>query len=714
MAARGAEPGDAAPPGLDLERARRLEEKYDPEMHFRPLSGPARTTVFLLLLAMALFHYWTAGFGQPATQVMSATHLGFVLAIGFLVFGARKGDRRAAAGPRRWHPAGVPLLDWALAVAGVAVAAYYPLTFHDLAFRIGNPTAHDLLAGTVMIGLVLELTRRAMGWPLATIVAVALLYALQGHRLGGLLAHAGTSWAGLVSHLYLTQEGLFGLPIVVMSTVVFHFVLFGVVATRMGLGQLFIDLATALAGRHAGGPAKVAVLSSAMFGSISGSSVANTVTTGSLTIPAMKRAGYRAEFAGAVEAAASTGGQIMPPVMGAAAFVMAEMLAIPYLTICLAAAIPAALHFLAVFTMVHLEARRTGLEGLPAAEIPRPLAVLAEGWPTLLPLGVLLAVLFQGYTPTRAAFWGITTALVVGLLNPRRRLPLATVVELFALGARYAIAIGAAAAAVGLFVGVITLSGVGFKVAFAVTQTAAQIAEDLEPLAATLTMGAIGVAELTRFLTLLLIAVACVLMGCGIPTTALYIVLAAVAAPALVLLGTPPLAAHLFVLYYGVLADLTPPVCVAAYAGAGIAGADPFRTGLMAFRLGNAKALVPFVFVYAPSMLLVLPGFSWSELALTLSTAVLGIVLLGAALTGFLFRPLERLPRAVLGLAALAMISPAPVPTLLGLALAAPVVLLNRAGRPRPASRAEAKPYLDTRRTSRPAPDRAPDLSATD
>lgn len=654
--------GGAASAALDLERARRLEEEYDPEIHFRPLAQPAKFVVFLLLLAMGLFHWWTAGFGQPATQVMSATHLAFVLAIGFLVHGARRGAARVVPAGRWWRPGGVPLWDWGLAAAGAAAAVYYPLTFADLAFRIGNPTTLDLVVGTAMIALVLELTRRAMGWPLAAIVAAALLYALQGHRLSGLFAHAGSSWPALVSHLYLTQEGLFGLPIVVMSTIVFHFVLFGVVATRMGLGQLFLDVAAALAGRYAGGPAKVSVLSSAMFGSISGSSVANTVTTGSLTIPAMKRIGYRPEFAGAVEAAASTGGQITPPIMGAAAFVMAEFLGVPYLQICIAAAIPAALHFLAVFTMVHLEARRTGLRGLAEAEIPRIRRVLAEGWPTLLPLLVLLIVLFQGYTPTKAAFWGTTTALLVGLLDPRRRLSLPTILEIFALGARYAIALGAAAAAVGMFVGVITLSGVGFKVSFAVTQQAAQLAEDLEPLVSTLSLGAIQAADLTRFLTLLFIALACVIMGCGIPTTALYIVLAAVAAPALVLLGIPPLAAHLFVLYYGVLADLTPPVCVAAYAAAGIAGADAFRTGLTAFRLGNAKALVPFVFVYAPSMLLVLPGFSWAELLLTLATAVAGIVLLAAALTGFLFAPLGPLARLAAGLAAFMMISPSPPP----------------------------------------------------
>ncbi len=676
-----ARPNDA--PRLDLARARRLEEEFDPELHFRSVSGPARWIVFLLLLAMSLFHYWVAGFGAPPTQVMSATHLGFVLTIGFLVFGASRRGRRAAIQGRGWRLGGIPLWDWACALAGAIVAAYYPLTFHDLAFRIGNPSTLDLIMGTGAIALVLELTRRCMGWPLTLIVATGILYALFGHRLSGLFAHAGASWPALVSHLYLTQEGLFGLPIVVMSTIVFHFVLFGAVATRMGLGQLFLDLAAVAAGRFAGGPAKVAVLASAMFGTISGSSVANTVTTGSLTIPAMKRVGYRPEFAGAVEAAASTGGQIMPPVMGAAAFVMAEMLAVPYLQICIAAAIPAFLHFFAVLTMVHLEAKRAGLRGLPSHEIPELGRVLRTGWPALVPLAVLLGVLFQGYTPNRAAFFGITAALAVAVLRPKERCSFFMVAQFLALGARYAIAVGAAAAAVGLFVGVVTLTGVGFKVSFAVTQTAAQLAEDLAPLASLVSFGQIGAAELTRVLTLVLIALACVIMGCGIPTTALYIILAAVAAPALVLLGMPPLAAHLFVLYYGVLADLTPPVCVAAYAAAAIAHANAFRTGLIAFRLGNAKALVPFVFAYAPSLLLVAPGFSWAELAVTLSTCMIGIVLLAAAFTGYLRTTLGSVARALAALAGLCFALPVPAAAMAGTLLALPA-LLARPRAPRP------------------------------
>ena len=672
---------------LDLAAAGSLEQDYDPEVQFRRTAQPAKLIVFLLLLGMTGWHLYAAAFGAPATQVMSAVHLAFVLAIAFLVYGATKSAQTAEPVSRWWKPGGIPIWDWACALLGVVAALYYPWSFAELAFRIGNPDPLDLFLGSAMVLLVIEATRRSMGWPLSVIVVLALCYALFGNHLSGLWVHAGSTWPAVVSHLYLTQEGIFGLPIVVMSTYVFLFVLFGVLATRMGLGQLFLDVASAIAGRYAGGPAKVSVLSSAMMGTISGSSVANTVTTGSLTIPAMKRIGYRPEFAGAVEAAASTGGQITPPIMGAAAFIMAEFLGVPYLTIVTAAAIPAFMHFLAVFTMVHLEAKRTGLVGLPASELPRIWAAMRTGWPTLIPLVVLLTVLFQGYTPVRAAFSGIVAAIIVGLVNPRQRMSFWDLVDALATGARYAIAIGAAAAAVGMFVGVITLSGVGFKVSYAVTQAAAQFAEDIGPLVQVVSFGAIDTAQITLFVTLLMIAIACILMGCGIPTTALYIILAAVAAPAVMLMGVPPIAAHLFVLYYGVLADLTPPVCVAAYAAAGIAGANPFRTGLTAFRLGNAKALVPMVFVYAPSMLLVVDGFSWSELIVTVATCILGIVLLGAALTGWLFAALGIAARAVAGLAALLMISPNLWATGLGLAIALPLVIWNRRARlvPQPA-----------------------------
>jgi len=640
------------------------------ELRFRTLTGFAAPLVSALLVALSVFHYYTAGFGILTEHWHKAIHLAAVLGLIFLMFPAG----RIWLGPKL---GGVPALDWLLAGTVVAAAIYLPVIFDDLTFRIGNPNETDVLMGTIMVVLTLEATRRSMGWVLPAIVIVFILYALYGNHLGGVLAHPGADWAGFVNHVYLTQEGIFGIPAKVVATFVFHFVLFGVIATRMGLGQFFIDLASVIAGRYAGGPAKVAVLSSAMFGSISGSSIANTVTTGSLTIPAMKKVGYKPHFAGAVEAAASAGGQITPPIMGAAAFVMIEFLEIPLTTLLIAAAVPAAMHFWGVFVQVHFEAKRLGLRGMPEEEIPKLWPTIRDGWPTVIPLVALVWVIVDGYTPYLAAFTGITLCVIVGFLNPRNRLTLRDLWDAFDMGARYALAVGAAAAAVGMVVGVVTLTGAGFRIGFIVTQAAAQTASLFVPLIDLLPTGWASLQGLTLFLTLVFVALVCIAMGCGIPTTALYIVLAAIAAPAVIQLGVPPLAAHLFILYYGILADLTPPVCVAAYAAAGIAGSNPFRTGLTAFRLGAAKATVPFVFAYAPVMLIMVPDFSLGQFLFVTLTCAIGVLALGVGLTGYAFTHMGIASQVGLVTAALLMIAPNGPLTVIGFAIAAPLAALN-------------------------------------
>lgn len=655
---------------VDLARAAELERTYDAEMRFRTLSGFAARLVPALLVALSVFHYYTAGFGILTEHWHKAIHLSAVLGLIFLMF---------PAGPRIPGPAfgGVPWYDWLLAALMVSACLYLPLVFDDLTFRIGSPNTNDVIMGTLMLVLTLETARRSMGWALPIIVLICVAYGLWGNHLSGVLAHPGADWAGFISHIYLTQEGIFGIPVMVVATYVFHFVLFGVLATRMGLGQFFIDMASIAAGRFAGGPAKVSVFGSALFGMISGSAIANTVTVGTLTIPAMKRVGYRPQFAAAVEAAASAGGQITPPIMGAAAFVMIEFLNIPLTTLLVAAAVPAFMHFWGVFVQVHFEAKKFGLKGLPAEEIPSFRKTLREGWPTMIPLVLLLGAIIQGNTPYLAAFYGITACIVVGFLNPRHRLTLRDLWDSFDIGARYAIAVGAAAAAVGVVVGVITLTGAGFRVSFMVTQAAASLAAWLSPILSILPESVVDMKSLTLFLTLLFVALVCIAMGTGIPTTALYIVLAAIAAPAVIQLGVPPLAAHLFILYYGVLADLTPPVCIAAYAAAGIAGADPFKTGNTAFRLGLAKATVPFVFAYSPVMLIMVDGFNLTDFIITTSTCALGVLLLGIGTTGYAFTHMGLGAKALLVIAALLMISPNIQMTLAGAALALPVILWN-------------------------------------
>ena len=705
--------------GLDDARIQQLESELDPEMRFRPLLPAAAWLVAALLFGLSCFHYYTAGFGLLQETLHRGIHISCVLGLIFLVFSwSRKGN---AAKPRAtlFSPLGIGVVDWLCAIAAVVTSLYVPYVFHDLQFRVGNPDPIDWIMGTVMIVVLLEATRRSVGWPLPVIAIVLIVYALYGRSLPGILAHPGNTWKSVVNHLYLTSQGIYGIALGVVATYVFHYVLFGVLATRVGLGRFFIDLATALTGRFAGGPAKVSIFASGLFGMISGSSIANTVTVGSLTIPAMIRIGYARHFAGAVEAAAATGGQITPPIMGAAAFLMVEYLAVPYQTIVLAAIVPAFMHFFGVFCQIHFEAKKHGLRGLPRSELPSAGDVIRRDWPTAMPLAVLLMVLFSDFTPYLAAFWGITGCVVLGLTDRNRIVAIAFVaavalcirlgiltewigllpiigvsialsawcvlrdkaagrarvfdiLDAFVVGAKYAISVGAAAATVGIIIGIVTLTGVGFKLSTIITGTAGELASMFGSI---LPNSLSDPKAMTLFFTLVMTAVVCILLGCGVPTTANYLIMVTIAAPALAMLGVPQLVSHFFVFYYGVLADITPPVALAAYAGASMAGADPFKTGNTAFRLGLAKALVPFVFVYSPSMLLVTKGFTWSEFIETTAGCAVGVVMLAVALTGYGLARMGRLERLWLGAASILVISPSRAATLIGLAMAVPVLI---------------------------------------
>ena len=664
-------------PTLSAEDLQAIEERYDPEMRFRTLSPALTLASGAVLFLLSCYHFYTAGFGIPRATTHAGLHMGvtlFLVYLSFSAFGRKETPHGALA------PLGLPLADWVLGIAAALSAFYVPWVFTELAFRVGNPLTIDVVMGTILIVTLLEAVRRSMGWPLPVIAILFMAYAYWGQSMPGVLVHPGASWTNIVNHLYLTSQGIYGTALGVIATYVFHFVLFGVMATRIGLGQLFIDIASAAAGRYSGGPAKVSVLSSALLGSISGSSIANTVTTGALTIPAMVRIGYPRHFAAAVEAAASTGGQITPPVMGAVAFLMIEYLGVPLTTILTAALVPAFMHFFGVLVQVHLEARRLGLRGLHASELPNVVKVLKDGWLSILPLVVLIAILLSGRTPFAAAFWAIASCIAVlvvqcllrhGVADGLRMAALG-VWEGFVLGARQSLSVTAAAALVGVVIGIVTLTGVGFKLAYMVTGLAQGWATDLHAL---LPFEVMGVPTLTLLFTLILTAVVCILMGAGIPTTANYIIMVAVAAPILGLLGVEPIVAHFFVFYYGVLADITPPVALAAYAASGIAGANAFRAGNTAFRLSMGKVMVPFVFVFSPSVLIVTQGFTWSAFALAVAGMMAGIWLMSAAISGWLFAPLWRIERLVLALAAILLVAPDWTVTLIGLVLAAPTVL---------------------------------------
>ena len=707
---------------IDEAKVQELEQKFDPEMRFRPTLPPASHLVKWLLIVLSCFHYYTAGFGLLRETTHRGIHLAFVLGLIFLVFAFGKAGQDRSHRSSWLAPGGVPLVDWALGIAIAVSVLYIPYVFDDLAFRVGNPSTLDVVMGTLLVVGLLEATRRTMGWPLPIIALVFMAYSLLGPTFPGLLKHAGNSWPQLVNHLYLTSQGIYGIAVGVVATYVVHFVLFGVLATRIGLGQLFLDIAASVAGRYAGGPAKVSVFGSAMFGMLSGSSVANAVTVGSLTIPAMIRVGYPRHFAAAVEATASTGGQITPPVMGAAAFLMIEFLGVPYQTIIIAAIAPAFMHFFGVFMQVHFEAKRTGLRGLTAEELPKLRDSLRKRWPTLAPLFLLVGILISGFTPYMAAFAGISSCAIVGLttregpngvknftamgvlhaillgivlgwfgdwamevflvtlvatpfvlraLAIAGRISAGSLIESFEVGAKYALAVGAAAATVGIVIGVVTLTGVGFKVSFIITSAAQVIAGFFTWLPAWVA----SPQSVMLFAALLMTGVVCILMGCGIPTTANYLIMVTVAAPTLGMLGVEPIVAHFFVFYYGVLADITPPVCIAAYAAAGMAGSDPFRTGNTAFRLGLGKALVPFVFVFSPSLLIVTKNFTWFDFFVTFYGCALGIVALSAALSRFFLVEMRAWERWLATLAAVLLIAPGVTPTLAGTLLLVPIVI---------------------------------------
>jgi TRAP transporter 4TM/12TM fusion protein len=716
-------PGPLPADGVEAvseQRQHELIKAYDQESNFRRLAGLTALLVTVLAVTLSSFHVYTAGFGLLDEIKHRSFHLTLVLGLVFLVFPRQPlpSQLRKAASGWAWSLAfaafylylgwdlveslrasgqlagsgagflalvaflaliSLPLaqfgghgdapgwIDWPLAAGAAAISAYFLVFFDDVFIRrVGSPIAQDYMMGVLAIVLVMEATRRTMGNLLPAIGMACLLYALFGRYMPGVLAHRGYSVVRVVNHIYIGTEGIYGIAVGVVATYVFHFVLFGILAQMTGLGRLFMDLATIIAGRFTGGPAKISVVSSGLFGMLSGSPIANAVTTGSLTIPMMKKYGFSPRFAAAVEASASCGGQVTPPVMGASAFVMAELLGVPYKQLIIIAIVPAFFHYFAALVMVHLEARRLRLKGVEPHLIPKIGPVILTSWHLMFPLVALVTMLLLDYTPFLAAFWGIVLSIVCSYLPPlmRRLAPNSTWGQLhgetltprnlirgFEGGAKYALAIGAACACVGLLLGVLTLSGLGFKFSGAVVELAGSMADLVVRLDVT---GLISAHGAKVFFGLLFVAVACILMGTGIPTTPTYIILASIAAPALATLDVPLIATHFFVFYFGVLADVTPPVALAAYAAAGIAGAEPMRTGFTAFRLSMGKALVPFMFVYAPSLLLL--QFSWTEFVSAMLSGMLGIVALGAAYAGWFRARIGYLGAALLTIGGIALI----------------------------------------------------------
>ena len=624
--------------------AEKVLKKYDRESNTAHYTGWPKKIVAAIAITFSVFQLYTAIFGVLDAQLQRAVHLGFGLALAYLLYPFR----RAWTRDHYFHP-----IDIVFAVLGAATPAYLVIQYRELITRAGTVSPVDTVVGGLGILLVIEATRRVVGLPMVTVVLAFIAYAFLGPYMPGVLAHRGLTPEQLIGHLYFTTEGIFGIPLGVSSTFIFLFILFGAYLESTGLGKFFIDLANAVAGWASGGPAKVAVLSSGLMGTVSGSSVANVVGTGSLTIPMMKKLGYNANFAGAVEAAASTGGQLMPPVMGAAAFLMAEFVGVPYIDVVKAAAIPALLYFTGVWLGVHFEAKRKKLKGIPRAELPNPLTLLKERGHLAIPLVVIVYLLVSGYTPMRAALVAIFLSILCAMLRKSTRMKPIEIVYGLERGAKGVLGVLVACASAGIIIGVVTKTGVGLRLASGLIDLAG------------------GMLLPAMFFTM----ITAIVLGMGVPTTANYVITSTIAAPALEQMGVPVLAAHMFVFYFGIIADVTPPVALAAYAGAGISGGNALKTGVHASKLAIAAFIIPYVFVLSPVLLMV-DATPLAIVSVTL-TALLGMIAISSALCGFLAdhcRPYERI---LLIIAGLLMIKPGGITDLVGLVLFVVILVMQ-------------------------------------
>ncbi|NPV70440.1 MAG: TRAP transporter permease [Firmicutes bacterium] len=605
----------------------------------RALNGPAARLAALVAIAFSLYQLSSVAYKMLPAMQHRAIHVSFALALAFLLYPASKKTRGFIS------PA-----DVVFALLGVAVGAYIVVDYHNIIYRIGAPTTMDVVMGAIAIAVMMEACRRSMGPALVLVAGVFMAYALFGHFLPGPLSHKAYSLSRVIEHMYLTSEGIYGVAIYVTATFVFTFFLFGSFLNQSGGARAFIDIAFAIAGRFRGGPAKAAVVASGLMGMISGSSFANVVGTGTFTIPLMKKVGYRPEFAGGVEAAASSGGQIMPPVMGAAAFIMAEMTGIKYKDIVIYAAIPAILYYLAVFMMVDLEAARTNLRGLKPHEMPDLRQALSRGFLLLVPPAGIVYFLMAGYTEIKASYYAIILVILVSMLRRDTRLDWKKALAALESAAKGAVSLVAACAVAGLIVGTVTLTGLGLKFADLV----------------------VAVSGNNLYLALFMTMVASIVMGMGMPTAALYIILAAMVAPALERLGVPVVAAHLFIFYYGCFAAVTPPVALSSYVAAAIARADPFRTAFAGWKLASSAFIMPFIFAVYPEMLL-LNGWTANTM-LVLGLTVLAVVAASAGLEGYLLLPMTIPERAAILGAALVLMRPSLLTGLVGVLVSAGVV----------------------------------------
>ena len=577
-----------------------IMKKYDRESNQRVWTGPARWAIKIFMALFSLWCIYMTLFATFLEEIRLTSFMALIVLAGYLTYPARKTNVK---------PNHIPWYDIMIMVLGTASFLYFTFFANTIIQQGTRFQPYQIVIGIVGILSLLELTRRCVGIPILCVATVFVIYALS-------VGLTNPSFWGRVKYfirnLFYTKEGVFSTPVNVCSKYIVVFIIFGAFLEKTGISNFFIQIANCFAGKYSGGPAKVAVISSALCGMVSGSSVGNTVTTGSVTIPMMKKTGYRGEFAGAVEAASSTGGQIMPPIMGAAAFLMADFVGVPYSNIIVRAILPAVLYFAGIFISVHLEAKKLGLSGIPKADLPR-FAPLAKKIYLLLPL-VMLVVLVSGnfMTIQKAASFAIVMAIVVSLFNKGERITPLKILDSLEAGGRGTISVAAACGVAGIIAGSITMTG---------------LANDL-------INGILSLAHGKLFIALFLTMLCCIVLGMGVPTTANYCIMAATCAPILIRMGVPALAAHFFVFYFGIVADITPPVALAAYAGSAIAKSNPMKTAFNASKLAIAAFIVPYVFCFSPSLLMIDTNFP--QVALIVVTSIFGIFCVSVALEGFL------------------------------------------------------------------------------
>lgn len=620
------------------------------DSRYRIFSGGMKVFLTVVLTCFALFQLYASLSGRLPQQILRYGHLGFAISLAFIIYPTTKKSSRRT----------VNMLDVIFALAFLTVIGYFIGNFKALQLRAGEYTALDTVMAGLGVFLVLLACWRVVGPPIVIIASCFMIYGLMGARglfavqMPGFLAQRGYQLPRIITHLFITTEGVIGNPIGVCSTYIFLFILFGSCLEKTGIGQFFIDLANALAGWAVGGPAKVAVLSSALQGTVSGSSVANTVSTGSFTIPLMKSLGYEPEFAGAVEAAASTGGQIMPPVMGSAAFLIAESVGIPYSQLMLVALIPALLYFSGIWIMVDFEARRKGLKGLPREKLPPAKPLLLQKGHLVLPLVAIIYFMLSGFTITRSALWGIMIAALAPFLRKSTWVSPKQILEALPLAARNIVSVATACSTAGIIVGMVTLTGLGQRIGGGMFQVVGG----------------------NVFLGLMCAMITSLVLGMGVSTTSNYIITSTVAAPILIHLGIPLLAAHMFCFYFGIIADITPPVALAAYAGSAIAKGNPFRTGVNASKLAIAAFLVPYMFALDPKLIMI-DGTFLEALPMIL-TALVGLFGIGGGLIGYINAPIESYWRLLMIAGGVGLLIPGMTSDLIGAAVILAVYFFTR------------------------------------